>query len=304
MTDIATTFGMNKAHLKTVVIGGGSRLAHHLKAVLPVNSRYICRSLTDAAGEIAAASYLEYSNELLTGASTVINCVGTAKGSEATMRNVNVHSALHALDAAIAAGAQHFIQVSSLSVYGKATEINVRTPEVPSSSYGRSKKAADDQLQRRAVGKIKLSIIRLPMLYDLEGPSKLKTLMKVWSMLGFFVMPRRDVRRSMMGYTMASKVIMHVASSPEAVGKIIAADPAPFSFIKAMHSAQNSYNGNLKLVRLPQLAVIFTKYLFPSLYNSLLQSSFVEHNENYVVQACIDSHLYSDLSFMIASRSL
>lgn len=303
MRENSTKFVLDKADLKTVVIGGGSRLARHLKAVLPVDSKYICRNVTDAANEVAATSYLEYHSELLSGASTVVNCVGTATGSESTMRNVNVHAALYALEAAISAGAQHFIQISSLSVYGKATELNLRTPEMPSSSYGRSKKTADDELHRRAKGKIKLSIIRLPMLYDLEGPSKLKMLMKIWSMLGFFVMPRGDVRRSMMGYALAAEVITRVASSPEAVGKIIAADPVPFSFTKAMHSTQKNHYGNLKLIRLPQLAVIFIKYLSPSLYYSLLQSSFVEHNENYAVQACIVSHLYSDLSFMIAPGS-
>ncbi len=74
----------------------------------------------------------------------------------------------------------HFIQLSSIAVYGDATKhINFQTQENPSSHYGESKQEADIQLRELISKKFIVSIIRPPMVYGIQCPGNMHTLLRV-----------------------------------------------------------------------------------------------------------------------------
>lgn len=288
---------------RVVVIGGNSQLARNLKNILPHDSIFLSRSVTKDRREIATPTYATLDPLLFANASVVINCVGAAKGDHDVMKRVNVDVAVNALEIAKTAGVKHFIHVSSLSVYGPVTEITSKATELPVSVYGRTKKMADDALSSRIDGNIILTIVRLPMLYDVASSNKLKSLMALWSFLGFFVMPRNDVQRSMISYQMASELICHIAASPPAVQTVIAADPKPFSFKKASRFVYMTCGIVLRLLPLSDRTIFWISRILPALHASILQSSLIHDGDNYAVQLGLKSRLYNDLSSMISVRA-
>jgi UDP-glucose 4-epimerase len=287
---------------KVIVIGGNSQLAQNLKNILPTNSVFLSRSVTEDNRDVAIATYANLDPLLLANASVVINCVGTAKGDHNVMARVNVDVAVNALESAKAAGVKHFIHISSLSVYGRITDITSKARELPVSVYGRTKKMADDALVARVDDNIILTVVRLPMLYAVSSSNKLKSLMTMWLFLGFFIMPRNDVKRSMISYQMASELICHIAKCPPAVQTVIAADPKPFSFKKVSRFVYMTCGITLRLLPLTDRITLFISRILPSLHDSILQSSLIDEQDNYAVQLGLKSRLYDDVSSMIVAR--
>jgi len=130
-----------------LLLGGDSRLARRIAARRPF-ARSVVRHGTADAVTTVVADYAEVPLSAFVGIATVVNCVGTPVGSPATLHAVNHDVAFASATRARAAGCRHFIQVSSLSVYGRAEQIDGMTPVAPVSAYGRSKAAADAALVR------------------------------------------------------------------------------------------------------------------------------------------------------------
>jgi UDP-glucose 4-epimerase len=77
-------------------------------------------------------------------------------------------------------GVKHFIQMSTIAVYGNTPVISIETPYNPINAYGSSKLNADLELLKMQDAKFIVSIIRPPMVYGGgNAPGNMKRLIKL-----------------------------------------------------------------------------------------------------------------------------
>src|SRR5580658_5757037 len=81
------------------------------------------------------------------GVDAAINFAGVVDGTEEAMRIANSQGPARLAALAKQNGVRHFVQISSLSVYGAAADIDRSTSERPLTEYGRSKYAEDVALR-------------------------------------------------------------------------------------------------------------------------------------------------------------
>lgn len=284
-----------------LVIGGSSKLAQRLRRILPAESKYVSRSGRIDHGDTLVDDYANADEQLFQNISVIINCVGTAKGSRQQLDRVNVDSAVVNLEKAITAGAEHFIQISSFSVYGRAEMIDKDTSAQPEGPYGESKLEAERNLLRVADNKISVTILRLPMLYDDSSPSKLLSLLKLWRRVKFLPVPTRPVLRSMMSYTQAAKIIGRIAKNRPKIAILTAADPEPFNYKKVRAELALHLSKSFGTLFLPNFFFTIIKAVLPMLYKSMYRSSVVSPNHNYAVSVGLQSTLYSDIRLMVSN---
>lgn len=95
----------------------------------------------------------------------------------------------------------HFIYMSTFSVYGIEghiggnTEININTPCSPTSIYGKSKHEAEKELLKLDSNKLKIAIIRVPMVYGPNCPGNYMKLRRIAKKIRIF--PEVNNKRSM-----------------------------------------------------------------------------------------------------------
>lgn len=221
------------------------------------------------------ADYTAIPADAFAGVATVVNCVGTPVGDAVTMTRINVDVPLAAATAARAAGCRRFIQLSSLSVYGRATAIGVETPVAPVSAYGRSKADADAALLGLAAPGFGVTILRVPALYGNGAMGKLGTLARAMQRYGGFVAPPVVAPRSLLHLDNAVAVIKRLISEPHD-GVVLAADHAPFE-LSAFAGAVAAASGSaVRLVRAPAWFATGLRWLAPNLYASIFAPSLID----------------------------
>ncbi|MFW3496697.1 NAD-dependent epimerase/dehydratase family protein [Aerococcus viridans] len=93
-------------------------------------------------------------------------------------------------------GVKHFIQLSTMSVFGVSEGIITRTtPEQPLSHYGISKLQADTEILKLRESSFKIAIIRPPMVYGSDSPGNYQKLSKFATKVRVF--PKINNYRSM-----------------------------------------------------------------------------------------------------------
>ncbi len=104
------------------------------------------------------------------GVDAVIHCAAIVHKKEKDYINeydkVNYDLTVELVNKALKSGVKHFVFLSTMAVYGKTVgEINSKTPLEPTTLYGKSKLKAEEYLILNIKGKMKVSIIRPPMVY-------------------------------------------------------------------------------------------------------------------------------------------
>ncbi|MDE2184849.1 MAG: NAD-dependent epimerase/dehydratase family protein, partial [Alphaproteobacteria bacterium] len=137
--------------IRVLIVGGQSRSGLALRALFEGRSEFlptvlVRRQVAARAGEriVTVSDYFSVPDEILRQTDSVVNLAGVTTGkSRQDFWPPNVEGPLRLAEAAKAAGVRHFLQLSSLSVYGGAEAIGPGTLESPTSPYGQSKLAAD-----------------------------------------------------------------------------------------------------------------------------------------------------------------
>ena len=109
-----------------LLLGSDPRLARRIVPTTPTD-RQIVRRGTASQESILVKDYAALPTSAFHDIATVDNCVGTAAGGAAELDNVNHIVAISSARKARAAGVRHFIQTSSLSVYGRAHYVDRQT---------------------------------------------------------------------------------------------------------------------------------------------------------------------------------
>jgi UDP-glucose 4-epimerase len=206
--------------------------------------------------------------------SVVVNCVGSPTGSEQGLMRVNLEIAQRWGEAALAAGASHFIQLSSFSVYGRAERIDARTPEQPQSAYGRSKLAADRALMDLDGKGMPVTLLRIPMLFG-KGRDKLSQLVSAVLKAGVVPMPSQPIERSMLSYAALGVAVVGLARRPER-GVVNIADPTLFTYELLRDRVARATGRKVGRLWLPGIATAAVRSFAPNLHARLFASSKLE----------------------------
>lgn len=281
-----------------LVIGGNSRLGNAIISLDPTAISGIARNTGERCnGLVAIDRYDRIPPSAFQGFSTVINCVGSAVGSQQELENINVETPLAIARSAAQGGAERFIHVSSFSVFGQAEFIGRDQPTQPSNAYGRSKVLAEQRLAQDMSPNVALTILRLPMLYG-YGRSKLDDLLGMWKKLGIFPVPYGDIKRSMLHYDLAARFILTLADTGRA-GTYAAADPEPFSYGLAARPCPDGQVLRTLPIAAPIAALL--KPLSSNLHASLFKSSFLGTEANDLERSGLPSRLQTDIADILGA---
>lgn len=209
------------------------------------------------------------------GVTSVINCVGTPLGDAVTLTAVNVDIAVKAARSARDADVCHFIQVSSLSVYGGATAIDATTRVAPVSNYGRSKAAADAALLALALPDFAVTVLRVPVLYGPGAAGKFGQLARAMTAFGAFPVFRPLARRSVLHLDNAAAAIAALLVEPASSGVRFATDHEVFTLDTLAAAVALVSGKGVRLVALPRAAAAIVRRATPAGFASLYQDSLV-----------------------------
>jgi len=210
------------------------------------------------------------------GVDTVVNCVGrtTPDPSGASLTHVNVEIPVAVARSAMRMDVTHFIQASSLSIFGQAHRIDRSTPVAPTSDYGRSKQLAEESLKALVDQGLQLAIVRLPMLYGCDIEGKLSRLVRLMVKIRWFPVPRDLPRRSILHIDNAATTVLALAERHSA-GTFFASDSQLFD-LEALVAAIRSERGDgVSVIRLPGWVFRVLRRVAPSVHSSLYEPSIV-----------------------------
>ncbi len=287
------------------VLGANSRLARafsrHVSGVLPL--RKIARSAPQSGPEEDAiyGDFRSLGPKAFEGCRTVINFVGVTSGP---LDEVNVDMPAAAARAAREAGIYHFVQISSLSVYGGAEEISFGLEPAPVSPYGASKLRADRALLEIAGGDLGLTILRAPTFYGAAGGGgKIALLARFMARAGFFLAPRPLPRRSVLHVENGAAALLHIVREGP-MGLRFAADHEPFDLAALARAVESAHGRKVRLFSVPAGVLARLKRLAPGLYDSLFRSSLIVPNDLITNEISLPVTLENGLKALVADLAL
>lgn len=277
-------------HAPIVVVGAQSRLGRSLALQLGARARLIARRAVDDAAGAVVSDYHAIAAADLKGASAVINCTGLVSGSFAALHQANVALPRLLATRSREAGVKRFVQISSFSVYGHAEEIAPSTPEMPVSDYGRTKLAGDHALADISASDFDPVMLRIPALVDTSNDNKLATLVRLAVRTRALPAPRLPVIRSMLSYDLAASVAASLADGEEH-GVVLAADPMAFTYEFLAKCIEELTGRRIRRVPVPRFLDRAIELARPTLHASLLRSSRLPNEFNFVRESPIEAAL-------------
>lgn len=156
---------------KVLIIGGSSFVARNI--VTSFSKDYeiktVTRNATGYANEILVEDYFKLDKTIFQDCEIVINCAAIvhqpAMTDESIYNRVNFELPIYIAKLAKEAGVCQFLQLSTIAVYGSATQISINTTELPINLYGSSKLKADQELLKMTSDTFVVICIRPPMIY-------------------------------------------------------------------------------------------------------------------------------------------
>lgn len=264
-----------------LIVGGQARTARAFRRFSAANGvaheiALLCRRPETAlTGEHVhlVPNYFAPPQQFLAGADVVVNFVGIARGDEAQMHHLNAEGPAALARRARDSGVSHFVHVSSLSVYGRAEEINHTTPEHPSTPYGRTKLMGDKALLALTTPGFKVSLLRVPTLFDARG-GKVTQLAKLMQRTGFFPAPAVPQPRSVM-HLHNFAIAMAEVIRQETGGVLLAADPDALDIARLAQEIQRQTGNTVRAPRIPASILGLLALLAPGLHDSLFRKSVI-----------------------------
>lgn len=167
---------------KLALIGSDSFIATHFynslqsKVEVKLISRKASNKKSELVKDIFEISQVDFKNTEI--AINFAAIVHQPKLTDDSLYNrVNTELPIHLAKEAKKAGVKHFIQMSTIAVYGIETEISIKTQEQPVNIYGDTKLKADKALLEMQDESFKVSIVRPPMVYGGgKAPGNLQSL--------------------------------------------------------------------------------------------------------------------------------
>lgn len=240
-----------------LVVGGNSRAAQAFRALLSrlgVNASVLVREpgfVLPGETHITTEDYFEPPARALEGAGVLVNFVGAkSQPSERDLLWLNAEGPVRLAEVARAAGATGFVQLSSLSIFGGATDVDHNTAPAPKTAYGRSKLAAEAGLLPLVRNDFRIIIARAPIIYGPSGGGKLSRLIRLWNAALVLPAPHRLQPRSMVHVDNLAWA-MYGAIRDGRTGVIYPCDPEPFDLSRLRDAIRIETGRDVRLQSLP-----------------------------------------------------
>lgn len=172
--------------INILILGGDSFIGNNfiLQNKELYNFVIISRKETGVTGEVILDDFFSIADSYFNNIQVVINFAAIVHQQKAvepqTYFKINAELPVHIAVKAKKAGCKHFIQMSTIAVYGYTNHIDHNTIEMPINDYGKSKLLADKQLMTMQDNNFKIAIVRPPMIYGLgNAPGNMMRLIKL-----------------------------------------------------------------------------------------------------------------------------
>ena len=288
-----------------LVLGGNSRLAAAFATRVAERKRLTLLLRRPPPGAIPGDvrvidSYDRIPPDCFQGVTSIVNCVGrtTPESPTSPLRRVNVEIPAAVARQALDAGVRHFVQVSSLSVFGGAESIDEATPLKATADYGRSKIEAEVTLGAMRANGLEPALLRVPMIYGREMPTKLSQLARLMYRLGWFLGAASRPRRSFVHISNAAAAIEHIVDT-QTTGVVYACDRELFE-IGVLAEALARHRGRaVRIVRVADALLLPLALLSPGIHSSLYRPSIVAERVNLCQDIEIPVSLHQGLQEII-----
>jgi len=231
--------------MRTVaIVGGLGFIGRHATAAFKTKGESVLAlsRRPDTAGCSSAIDYMDVDAlvRVLRGVNSVVHVAGLAHVSSKSLRDAenayysaNVHVAVNVAQAAIVAGVDRFVLLSSAGVFGAHSPpggFNDSMEPQPYDLYTKSKLEGERRVLDVVSGQMGLVILRPPMVYGPNAPGSFHRLCK-WVEKGLpLPVGRISARRSFIGIrNLCSALLAAEASPPTTILPMIVADREPVS---------------------------------------------------------------------------
>ena len=193
------------------------------------------------------------------GMDAVIHCAGLAhifdrdKAMNAPFMAVNATGTANVANAAAQAGVQHFVLISSVSVYGGSTpDLDERTPCKPDSLYAKSKYAAEQQaIDIAQANKMSLSILRMATLFGEGDPGNVARLMRTIDRGRFIWIGNGSNQKSLIYRSDAAKACIFAVQKPCNEIEIYNVSSPPTTMLEIVEGLASALGRNPPYFKIP-----------------------------------------------------
>jgi len=280
--------------MKILIIGGDSYVAKN--CINTIKNQYrikaISREKTNFKNELVLKDFFSIRLKEFIDLDIVFNCAGIVhrkKAPDELYMKINYELVRDLARKAKEAGVKKFIQMSTVSVYGKRETITLNTPEEPINMYGKSKYLADNALLEIQDENFKVIIIRSPMIYGADAPGNMMSLIRLVDKCLFLPFKNINNKRDFI-YIKNLIHFINQAIDRDYSGKLLVSDGEPVSTEKIVKLIKKEMNRKNILLSIPFIFRSIIKKLKPDLYWKLFENLRI--NNTFVVK-----HLGINLHF-------
>lgn len=269
-----------------LVIGGDSFIAKkfidEFKSIFCIKT--ISRVLTEHNNEKVLENLFELEIDSFNEIDVVINFAAIVHQpqikDEVIYDKINFELPVFIAKMAKSAEVKHFIQMSTIAVYGDVNNITDASEPSPLSFYGKSKLKADIALRELETDDFIVSSIRPPMVYGGgAAPGNMMKLLK-FTLKGYY-MPFKGINNNRDFINVNNLLICFAAVINNSIGGIVLpTDRHAVSTEDIIRSISKSNGITSRLIHPPMIFLRFLNLLKPSLYSKVFGSLTVECNLN------------------------
>lgn len=275
---------INQTIKKTIIIGSDSFIAtkyynslHSTKKV-----KLITRKTSNKNGETIISDLFKINYNDLKGFDAVINFTAIVHQSKTKnhklYKRINTLLPIHLAKESKKAGIKHFVQISTISVYGRVNRISIESQERPTDIYGKTKLDADRSLLKMHSSDFKITIIRPPMVYG--GGMSPGNMMRLIQIANLGVpLPFKNINNK--------KDFIHVFNLIECIsivmnndiyGVVLPTDKQPVSTCEIINLIKKNKSGTTRIVNINKLLLKLIKFALPGYYYKLFDSLTIQCN--------------------------
>ncbi|HEY9123188.1 MAG TPA: NAD-dependent epimerase/dehydratase family protein [Bacteroidales bacterium] len=184
------------------------------------------------------------------------------------------------------AGVRLFIQMSTIAVYGNASEISIDTPCNPQNPYGKSKLKADEGLLAMQDEKFKVAIVRPPMVYGGDkAPGNMMRLIKLVDK--GIPLPFRGVN-NIRDFIHVKNLIQYlqIIFEKQLNGIFLISDNEPVSTEKLIIYISKYLEKNVLLIKIPAFCLNILRVTKPNEFEKLFGTLFIKTNFPFEDNIC------------------
>jgi UDP-glucose 4-epimerase len=176
------------------------------------------------------------------------------------------------------AGVEHYIQMSSIAVYGDIPKIDIDSEECPVNIYGKTKLDADSAIKALQSESFRVTSIRPPMVYG--GGNSPGNLMKLLKLLKTGLpLPLRNINNKRDFIHVKNLVeVINIVIDKKLHGIVLPTDLKPVSVDDVVSIFNNIGNRKIRTYEIPGLFRRVMKVILPKTYGKVFGSLTVNCN--------------------------